>query len=80
MINHAKYDQCSMARDKMEVLHKVDFNKYLESFSKEMTYIYRLKGGAYCAICDATLQSYFDGDKDRIFYSEDFCRNLLMTS
>ena len=29
-------------------------NEFLKNFMKEMTYIYKIRGGIYCAVCDAT--------------------------
>lgn len=80
MVNQAKLDVCRKARDKLLLFDKVGFKEYLESFMKEATYIQRIKGGIYCAVCDATQQSFIDGDGGRLFYSGEFCRNLIITS
>lgn len=53
------------------------FDTFMVTIKNLLTQTVEVKGGVYCAICDAHSQRFFDTANKKIVISQDFCKAML---
>lgn len=79
MVNSIKHRFCSKAHNNVLRLEELNMGVYLPKLRDEALTLFNTKRSLYCGVCDALTQKFFNYEHKIVYYSEDFCRNLINT-
>ena len=77
LYNSIKLRFCEKAKANIDKIRNMNLNYYLQSLKREAESIFELKRGIYCSLCDAEQHKFFDKDKEIVYYSEEFCHDMI---
>lgn len=79
MTNAVKYTFCKSIYKSLQKANQLDIKLYLNNIRDEAIQLFGIKKGLYCGLCDAGKHEYFDSEKGLLYYSENFCYDILNT-
>lgn len=77
LVNAVKYRFCSKAFNNILSFNDLHMEVYLIKLRDEAMTLFNMKRSLYCGVCEASTQKFFNYEKKIVYYSEDFCRNLI---
>ena len=79
LINPIKSKYCRKAYKTIAYMNKMNPKIVLANLANQARKLWGLKRTFYCAICDAEKQEFFDGENGLIYFSQNFCKDLIHT-
>ena len=79
MTNAVKYTFCKSIWRSLQKAKELNIKLYLNNVRDEAIQLFGIKKGLYCGLCDGGKHKYFDSENNIIYYSENFCYDILNT-